>query len=49
MPGDLMVIKNHLHLFAIDEQIDIINIEIDRLEKNKKEQDLFKELIKSMH
>ena len=49
MPGDLIIIKNHIHLFPIDEQIDIINIEIDRLERNKKEQDLFKELIKSMH
>ena len=36
MPGDLITIKNHLHLFPIDEQIDIINIEIDRLERNKK-------------
>ena len=36
MPGDLIIIKNHIHLFLIDEQIDIINIEIDRLERNKK-------------
>ena len=36
MPGDLIIIKNHLHLFPIDEQIDIISIEIDRLERNKK-------------
>ena len=36
MPGDLIIIKNHIHLFPIDEQIDIINIEIDRLERNKK-------------
>ena len=36
MPGDLILIKNHLHLFLIDEQIDIINIEIDRLKRNKK-------------
>ena len=35
MPGDLILIKNHLHLFPIDEQIDIINIEIDRLKRNK--------------
>ena len=34
MPLDL--IKNHLHLFSIDEQIDIINNEIGRLERNKK-------------
>ena len=36
MPGDLIIIKNHLYFFPIDEQIDIINIEIDRLERNKK-------------
>ena len=36
MPWDLIIIKNHIHLFLIDEQIDIINIEIDRLERNKK-------------
>ena len=36
MPGDLIIVKNYLHLFPIDEQIDIINIEIDRLERNKK-------------
>ena len=36
MPGDLIITKNHLHLFPIDEQIDIISIEIDRLERNKK-------------
>ena len=36
MPGDLIIIKNPIHLFLIDEQIDIINIEIDRLERNKK-------------
>ena len=36
MPGDLILIKNHLYLFPIDEQIDIINIEIDRLKRNKK-------------
>ena len=36
MPGDLIIIKNHIHLFLIDDQIDIINIEIDRLERNKK-------------
>ena len=36
MPGDLTIIKNPIHLFLIDEQIDIINIEIDRLERNKK-------------
>ena len=36
MPGDFIIIKNHLYFFPIDEQIDIINIEIDRLERNKK-------------
>ena len=36
MPGDLIIIKNHLYFFPIDEQIDIINIKIDRLERNKK-------------
>ena len=36
MPGDLIIIKNPIYLFLIDEQIDIINIEIDRLERNKK-------------
>ena len=36
MPGDLIIIKNHLYFFPIDEQKDIINIEIDRLERNKK-------------
>ena len=36
MPGDFIIIKNHLYFFSIDEQIDIINIEIDRLERNKK-------------
>ena len=36
MPGDLIIIKNHIHLFPIDEQIGTINIEIDRLERNKK-------------
>ena len=36
MPGDLIIIKNHIHLFPIDEPIDIINIETDRLERNKK-------------
>ena len=36
MPGDLIIIKNPIHLFLIDEQIDIINIEIDRLERKKK-------------
>ena len=36
MPGDLIIIKNHLYFFPVDEQIDIINIKIDRLERNKK-------------
>ena len=36
MPGDLILIKHHLLLFSIDEQIQIINFEIDRLERNKK-------------
>ena len=36
MPGDLILIKHHLLLFPIDEQIQIINFEIDRLERNKK-------------
>ena len=36
MPGDFIIIKNHLYFFPIDEQKDIINIEIDRLERNKK-------------
>ena len=35
MPGDLILIKHHLQLFPIDEQIQIINFEIDRLERNK--------------
>ena len=35
MPGDLILIKHHLLLFPIDEQIKIINFEIDRLERNK--------------
>ena len=35
MPGDLILIKHHLLLFPIDEQIQIINFEIDRLERNK--------------
>ena len=43
MPGDLIIIKNHIHLFLIDEQIDIINIEIDRLERNKKKNRIFSE------
>ena len=30
MPGDLILIKHHLQLFPIDEQIQIINFEIDR-------------------
>lgn len=47
MPSDFIIIKNHLHLFTLNEQIDIINNEIDRLEKIKKEQVLFNELIKS--
>ena len=29
MPGDLILIKHHLLLFPIDEQIQIINFEID--------------------
>ena len=36
MPGDLIIIKNHLYFFPVDEQIDIINIKIDGLERNKK-------------
>ena len=47
MPSDFIIIKNHLHLFTLNDQIDIINNEIDRLEKIKKEQVLFNELIKS--
>ena len=47
MPSDFIIIKNHLHLFTLNDQIDIINDEIDRLEKIKKEQVLFNELIKS--
>ena len=47
MPSDFIIIKNHVHLFTLNEQIDIINNEIDRLEKIKKEQVLFNELIKS--
>ena len=47
MPSDLIIIKNHLHLFTLNDQIDIINNEIDRLEKIKEEQVLFNELIKS--
>lgn len=47
MPSDFIIIKNHLHLFKLNDQIDIINNEIDRLEKIKKEQVLFNELIKS--
>ena len=43
MPGDLIIIKNPIHLFLIDEQIDIINIEIDRLERNKKKNRIFSE------
>ena len=35
MPGDLILIKHHLLLFPIDEQIQIINFDIDRLERNK--------------
>ena len=35
MPGDIILIKHHLLLFPIDEQIQIINFEIDRLERNK--------------
>ena len=47
MPSNFIIIKNHLHLFTLNDQIDIINNEIDRLEKIKKEQVLFNELIKS--
>ena len=47
MPSDFIIIKNHLHLFTLNDQIDIINNEIDRLEKIKEEQVLFNELIKS--
>ena len=36
MPGDLIIVKNHLYFFPVDEQIDIINIKIYRLERNKK-------------
>ena len=36
MPIDLIMIKNHLNMFPIDEQIQVINFQIDRLKRNKK-------------
>ena len=36
MPIDLIIIKNHLNMFPIDEQIQTINFEIVRLKRNKK-------------
>ena len=36
MPIDLIIIKNHLNMFPIDEQIQVINFQIDRLKRNKK-------------
>ena len=36
MPIDLIIIKIHLNMFPIDEQIQTINFEIDRLKRNKK-------------
>ena len=36
MPSHFIIIENHLHLFTLNEQIDIINNEVDRLEKNRK-------------
>ena len=36
MPIDLIIIKNHLKMFPIDEQIQTINFEIVRLKRNKK-------------
>ena len=36
MPIDLIIIKIHLNMFPIDEQIQIINFEIHRLKRNKK-------------
>ena len=36
MPIDLIIIKNHLNMFPIDEQIQVINFQIDRLKRNEK-------------
>ena len=36
MPIDLIIIKIHLNMFPIDEQIQTINFEIVRLKRNKK-------------
>ena len=36
MPIDLIIIKNHLNMFPIDEQTQVINFQIDRLKRNKK-------------
>ena len=36
MPSHFIITENYLHLFTLNEQIDIINNEVDRLEKNRK-------------
>ena len=49
MHSNRALIKKELQLFTLDEQIEIINFKINKLEKIKEEQVLLNELIKKIH